>query len=353
MLSLTGTASVADYQAALRSVAYQNTSDDPSGADPHRLVHGQRRRARQQRRGRDRRRSRRSTTRPSSRLAADRWPIPKIRLPTAIDPSLTLTDLDNTTLASATVAITANHAGSEDRLVFVDQNGIRGHFDASTGVLSLSGIASIADYQSALRSVAYQNTSDDPSGLTRTVSFTVNDGALDSNVAAAAVDGDAGQRRARRRRLAADRWRIPRTRLPTAIDPSLTLTDLDNTTLASATVAITANHAGSEDRLVFVDQNGIRGHFDASTGVLSLSGIASIGDYQSALRSVAYQNTSDDPSGLTRTVSFSRQRRCAHQPDRPHRLSASRRSTMRRSPRPAAERSPTSRTRRRPRSTRR
>jgi len=46
--------------------------------------------------------------------------------------------------------------------------------------LTLTGPATLAVWQSVLQSVAYQNTSDNPSGAARTVTLIVNDGALDS-----------------------------------------------------------------------------------------------------------------------------------------------------------------------------
>ncbi len=49
-------------------------------------------------------------------------------------------------------------------------------------VLTLTGSASVADYQAALRSITYANLSDHPSTITRTVRFNVNDGSLDSTV---------------------------------------------------------------------------------------------------------------------------------------------------------------------------
>ena len=47
--------------------------------------------------------------------------------------------------------------------------------------MTLTGSDTLANYEAALRSITYQNTSDDPSTATRTVSFTVNDGDDDSN----------------------------------------------------------------------------------------------------------------------------------------------------------------------------
>ena len=71
----------------------------------------------------------------------------------------------------ATVHITSGYASGEDLLEFTDANGITGSFNASNGKLTLTGSASVADYQSALRSVTYRNTSDNPSTANRTVTF--------------------------------------------------------------------------------------------------------------------------------------------------------------------------------------
>ena len=47
-------------------------------------------------------------------------------------------------------------------------------------MLTLTGTATVAQYQAALRSVQYNNLSDDPNTATRTIAFVVNDGGLDS-----------------------------------------------------------------------------------------------------------------------------------------------------------------------------
>ena len=76
--------------------------------------------------------------------------------------------------------ISGNLASGEDVLSFTPQFGITGTFNATTGVLSLGGQASLTQYETVLRSVTYQNTSDNPSELTRTIDFVVNDGQDDS-----------------------------------------------------------------------------------------------------------------------------------------------------------------------------
>src|SRR5207249_2695789 len=105
----------------------------------------------------------------------------------AIDTGLTATDADNTNLTGATVALTTNFASGQDVLGFTTQNGISGSYVAGTGVLTLSGTTTVANYQAALRSVTYSNSSDNPSTLTRTVSFTATDGTDTSTAATKSV----------------------------------------------------------------------------------------------------------------------------------------------------------------------
>ena len=193
---------------------------------------------------------------------AARLPIPRTRPPTAIDPALTLADLDNTTLARRHASRSpATSPPARTALVFADQNGISGSWNAATGVLSLSGsrVGRRTTRPHCARS-AYFNTSDDPSALTRTISFSRQRRRARQQCRQPRPSGHRGQRCAGRRRLRRRRWPIPRTRSPTAIDPALTLADVDNTTLAvgHASRSRPTSPAG-EDRLVFTDQNGISG----------------------------------------------------------------------------------------------
>ena len=102
--------------------------------------------------------------------------------PTQISNTLAVSD-DGPTLSGATVSITSGFAPSEDELLFTEQNGISGSYDPTTGVLTLSGGASLANYQAALRSVKYNNSNNaSPSSSNRIVSFQVNDGAFTNNL---------------------------------------------------------------------------------------------------------------------------------------------------------------------------
>jgi microcystin-dependent protein len=106
----------------------------------------------------------------------------------ALDPALTVSDSSSTTLASATVSI-ASGFRSGDTLNFTNQNGITGSYDATHGVLTLSGTSSLAHYQTALDSItySYNNGNSDPTGggsdASRTIDWIVDDGTSNSAIA--------------------------------------------------------------------------------------------------------------------------------------------------------------------------
>jgi VCBS repeat-containing protein len=319
--------------------------------------------------------------------------------------TLTASSPDTTTLAGATVSISSGLAASEDSLEFTNQNGITGSYNASTGVLTLTGTASVADYQTALRSVSYSDSNGAGTG-SRTVSFQVDDGlssnnlsnvvsrpinvnpnspptavndsastdkhtAVDINVLAndSDPDGDAlavqsvntagtlgsvsingngtvhydpnGQfQNLTAGQTATDTFTytvsdgfttatatvtvtITGVNDPPVVsnvetsplsyraqDPAvqitnaLTISDDDDATMSSATASITSGFSAANDTLAFTNQNGITGSYNASTGVLTLLGNASIANYQTALRSVQFFTSDGSVSPASRTVSF-------------------------------------------------
>ena len=100
---------------------------------------------------------------------------------TPLSETILVEDPDSPLLTNATVTISGNLVSTEDVLEFTDAFSITGSFDAETGTLTLTGPASPADFTNAIRSVLYKNTNNaNPSTLSRTVSFSVNDGASSS-----------------------------------------------------------------------------------------------------------------------------------------------------------------------------
>jgi Domain of unknown function (DUF4347)/Cadherin-like/Right handed beta helix region len=95
-------------------------------------------------------------------------------------PDITIQDSDSASLIGATVTMSAGGQPGFDQLIFIDQNNIRGALDAQ-GNLTLSGLASVQDYQTALRSIRFENLSDTPSVAQRIITINVRDGSLVSN----------------------------------------------------------------------------------------------------------------------------------------------------------------------------
>jgi len=93
--------------------------------------------------------------------------------PTPVTGSLTVSDVDDTIIKSATVQITNNYQNGQDVMGFTNTGNISGNWTA--GTLTLDGPDTLANFEAALRTVTYQNTSQNPSALPRTISYTVTD----------------------------------------------------------------------------------------------------------------------------------------------------------------------------------
>ncbi len=197
--------------------------------------------------------------------------------------------------------------------VAASMGNIAGTYNTATGVMTLTSsgnTATLAQWQAALQAVTYSNSSDNPSTSARTISYVVNDGTTNSNAVTNTVNltavNDAPT-------LAGTPTALAYTEngAAAAIHTAITVTDLDNTTLASATVSITGNFANGQDVLGFTNvaatMGNIAGTYNATTGVMTLTSAgntATLAQWQTALRAVSYSNSSDNPSTSARTISY-------------------------------------------------
>src|SRR5205814_1714882 len=154
--------------------------------------------------------------------------------------------------------VTANFACGQDTLSFTNvpatMGNIAGSYNAATGVMTLTsagGTATLAQWQAALRAVQYANSSDNPSTSARTVSFAVNDGTGGSNTVTSTVNVTAVNDAP----VLATGTTLSYTEngAASAINAAITVADLDNPTLPSATVSVTGNFASGEDVLSFTN----------------------------------------------------------------------------------------------------
>ena len=150
-----------------------------------------------------------------------------------------ITDTDSTTLASATITLTDPQAG--DLLVAFPvalPGGIMASsYDPGTGILTLSGVASLADYETALEAIRFSAAGENPVAGSRIVEVVVNDGANNSQAATALLTvvavNDAPAL------IVADA-NYQENAAPVLLSPSASLTDADDTELNFAAVQITA-----------------------------------------------------------------------------------------------------------------
>jgi microcystin-dependent protein len=290
-LTLSGNDSFAHYQTALEEVTYKSTAGDPSsgGSDPSRTI------------------SWTVTDNQSTSTAAsstvqvkhvDAAPTLTVAASaaytenaaaTTLDPALAISDPDGGPGYSATVQITGGFVAG-DTLVG------GGTYDASTQTFTTAGFlasnATLAALQADLRTLGFSSTSDNPGNGARTLTWTISDGTASSTktstvnvtpVNDAPVLSSTGNLPGYTEQAAA-----------VALSSSIAVTDPDSTTLAGATVTISGGLQPG-DVLHFADQNGISGGYSA--GVLTLTGTATLSQYQAALRSVSFDNlTNDDPT---------------------------------------------------------
>ena len=226
--------------------------------------------------------------------------------------SLVVTQPNGLNLASATVNLTNLKPG--DRFEFTNSFALQHSFvlsgDETSAVLTISGYASAANYQTTLRSVTYWNVAGEPDYTPRTATFTIFDptGQSDSGVQNFKV-APANQPpvlfgiESTPLVYLANHPEFP----PQPISNSITVTDPDSNTLSRATVQVSAGYqsdSNGHDLLSFVDRLGITGTFDPVTGTLTLAGASSVSNYRVALRSILFSSSGSAISGATRTLSI-------------------------------------------------
>lgn len=302
-LTLTGSAPVAAYQAALRDVSYENTSD--ASASPRRTltfaVAGDD--------GHDATATKVLDVTPVNDapvLAPATGSVAHTEGGAAspVADTITVTDPDDTALLSASVRITEDRQAG-DVLAAVDSASVGVAYDAATGVLDLlpTGASSTpAQLQAVLRTVTFATSEDDPT-TRRTLEIVVTDGEGPSAPAIRTVTV------------------VPTNDAPAVVvstgavtvseddadgevvDPAVTVSDVDDAQLTGAVVTLVGGEDG--DELTVDDQGAVTAAaYDAAAGTLTLSGTASLGQYREVLRTVRLVVGGQDPSASARTVRF-------------------------------------------------
>lgn len=102
-------------------------------------------------------------------------------------PNVVVSDTDSANLTGATVTIASGFVAGDimrvnNSLSGTTASGINYNYDTVTGILTLSGSASVANYQAALATLQFKTVNDGP-GAARDITVTVTDGSATSTAA--------------------------------------------------------------------------------------------------------------------------------------------------------------------------
>ena len=221
--------------------------------------------------------------------------------PVSIDSTLTVTGTESAVISQATIGID-NFQSGEDILSFAG-NGLEANFDDSTGVLTLTGDDTLANYQAALRQVQFQNTSLTPNTSAREIqiALTVGDQTFTGNRALQinepAPVGDLT--------ITPTSDTSTGESVPHIVDNGIVIDVPGSTTLNGLVVRITDGLDTVNDQLEVVINNdsNIRQSYNSATGELTLEGTAPVSEYQTALQSLGYNNQ-DGTLPINRTIQY-------------------------------------------------
>ncbi|MBK7017605.1 MAG: tandem-95 repeat protein [Sulfuritalea sp.] len=222
------------------------------------------------------------------------------------DADILITDSNSTNLNNAVITLTNAQAG--DILSWGSMpSGITASIAGN--VVTLTGSAPKASYQTAIAAVTFSNSSENPDTTPRVVTVVVYDGAVGptraSNTATTTInvtpvadapvldlDASAGGTGY------ATTYNEGATAVAIA-DTDISITDVDSSSLTGATITLT--NAQANDVLSW---GTLPGGITASLvgNVVTLSGTATLAQYQTAIRAVSFSNTSTSPDTTPRTI---------------------------------------------------
>jgi Ca2+-binding RTX toxin-like protein len=215
------------------------------------------------------------------------------------DTDISITDADSTNITRATITLTNLQAGD----VLATGGMPAGITAVVTGnVVTLTGSATLASYQTAIRAVTFTTSSTNTT--LRNIDVVVTDGTNISNTAtttvtvgllnAPVVDLDFS--------AAGSGFTTTYTENGAAVsiaDTDIRITDIDSTNLTGATITLTNAQAGD-----VLATGVLPGGITASIvgNVVTLSGTSSLANYQTAIQAITFAHTTDAPSTTPRVI---------------------------------------------------
>ena len=186
-----------------------------------------------------------------------------------------------------------------------------GNGDTNPFVVTFNANSNPASVQAVARQVAFRTISDNPSSDQRTIDVFVTDGDSGTSATYSRTMDVIPENDTPIVSIPANPADYTEQAPPLTLAPALLLTDPDGSdgtnpsNLYNAVIRITGNF-DPNDTLGFVDTAKIEGLLVGNQLNLTVKSgqTASIAEFQAAMRSVTFSNSSDNPSALTRTISF-------------------------------------------------
>ncbi len=214
----------------------------------------------------------------------------------------TLTDTDSANLASL-VAVLDNPRAGDQLAANTSGTSITASFNNST--LNLFGSDTVAHYQQVLRTITYDNINGGPGVLNEIAEVTASDGALLSPAATAAIAIDLYPPVIDLNGTASGTgygtfW-TNRGPVPVIAEADATVADADSANLTSLTAVLSTPHVGDQ---LTADTSGTAIVASFAAGTLSLSGSDTVAHYQQVLRTICYDNSNGGPNVAAETIQF-------------------------------------------------
>ncbi|MDE2445573.1 MAG: tandem-95 repeat protein, partial [Alphaproteobacteria bacterium] len=175
-------------------------------------------------------------------------------------------------------------------------------------VIDFTGTATVAAYKAALEAVSFASAAENPSAVQRDITFQVNDGTNSSPLRRAFVDvtsindapvvdlNGAGTS------VNYKTLYVENGAAVTISDSTVAISDPDNTILQSATIVLTDPALGDFLAAGAMPGTITASTYDPMTHSITLTGSASMADYQTAIAAITFASSSENPTGADRHV---------------------------------------------------
>ena len=223
-------------------------------------------------------------------------------------PNVAISDEDNALLQSLTCSLATSYDGPLEFLLLNGTLplGLSESFANDSHIVTISGSASPADYETALGLVAYNSLTNNPDTRARSVECFVSDGELDSNVGASIIIYELINEPPMLR-LSVDSVNSSVTFTedagPVFLATNASIEDPDDTDAMLLTVTL-LGATGTQEELALSGAATIPSQvtvhtFDMDSGILRIDGTASFEVYMEIINAVTYNNGADEIADVT------------------------------------------------------